>query len=63
MDPMADLLTVDDLAAIRRTTVDAIYAARARGELPPAAKFGRRLFWKRADVAALIEGAREPDPA
>ena len=63
MDPREDLLTVEDVAKIRHTTPDAIYAARARGALPPASKFGRRLFWKRADIAAWIEDAREADPA
>ena len=45
-----DPVFAPDMARIRGTSIDAVYVAHSRGQLPPASKVGRRLAWRRADV-------------
>ena len=58
---MPDLITVDEVAALLRTTPTAIYGARYRGEAPAsyAVRIGRRLLWRRGDVEAWIDSEAE----
>ena len=50
MDP--DLLTVEQLAELLRTTPSAIHSQRHRGQAPGrlGVKLGRRVFWRRIDL-------------
>jgi predicted DNA-binding transcriptional regulator AlpA len=45
-----DPVFAEDFAKIRGTSVDAVYVAHSRGQLPVASKVGRRLAWRRSDV-------------
>lgn len=47
---LLELLTTVDLANRWHTTEQAIYAARYRGECPPAIRVGRRLLFRIGDV-------------
>lgn len=50
------LLTVDDLAAVLRTTAAAIRQGRHRGSsLPRGFKVGRRILWRPEDIDAWID--------
>jgi excisionase family DNA binding protein len=52
-----DLLTVDDVAAMLKTSRKAVYHRIARGQIP-AVRLGRSVFIRRADLAAsLVPGA------
>lgn len=52
-----DLLTVDDVAVMLKTSRKAIYHRIARGQIP-AVRLGRSVFIRRADLAAsLVPGA------
>lgn len=46
------LLTTADLARRWRTTEQAVYGARYRGNCPNAIRIGKRLLWRLADVEA-----------
>ena len=46
------LLTTADLAHRWRTTEQAVYSARHRGDCPPAVRVGKRLLWRLVDVEA-----------
>lgn len=46
------LLTTADLARRWRTTEQAVYGARYRGNCPSAIRIGKRLLWRLADVEA-----------
>lgn len=48
------LLTFDDVAAILRTSRKAVYAMRARGQLPAVIKVGRRVLMREADLLAWL---------
>jgi excisionase family DNA binding protein len=58
---MSDLLTVDDLASLLRTTPTAVRRLRERGTLPPAIKVGSRVLWDAGDFREWLDGRREPD--
>jgi predicted DNA-binding transcriptional regulator AlpA len=49
------LLTTTDLARRWRTTEQAVYAARHRGDCPRAVRRGRRLLWRLRDIEAWEE--------
>lgn len=52
-----DLLTVDDVAAMLKTSRKAVYHRIARGQIP-AVRLGRSVFIRRSDLAAsLVPGA------
>lgn len=46
------LLTTADLARRWRTTEQAVYGARYRGNCPNAIRIGKRLLWRLVDVEA-----------
>ncbi|MBV8980395.1 MAG: helix-turn-helix domain-containing protein [Acidimicrobiia bacterium] len=45
-----ELLTVDELAEFLRSTPDAVYALRYRGDGPRGVRVGRRVLFRRSDV-------------
>lgn len=52
-----DLLTVDEVAAMLKTSRKAIYHRIARGQIP-AVRLGRSVFIRRSDLAGcLVPGA------
>ena len=54
---MMDLLDIDDLAKIFRTTDKGIYVRRSRSPetLPPSFKLGGRIIWRRSTVETWIK--------
>ena len=56
---ISELLTTVDLAHRWRTTEQAIYATRYRGECPLAIRVGRRLLFRIVDVLAWEERRTE----
>lgn len=48
------LLTPDDLAALLRTTKQAVYVAAARAQLPGVVRIGRRLLFRRDEVLTWL---------
>jgi predicted DNA-binding transcriptional regulator AlpA len=58
-----NLLTTEELALRWRTTEQAVYAARHRGNCPPALRVGRRLLWRLRDIEAWETGRLEPVPS
>lgn len=63
MDGIAQLLTVDEVAAIVRVKPTAIYTQRHRGEAPGALgiRIGRRILFRPADLERYLteEGATQ----
>lgn len=57
------LLGTPDLARRWRTTEQGIYAARHRGDCPPALRVGKRLLWRARDIEAWEAARVEPDGA
>ncbi len=55
------LLTTADLARRWRTSEQAVYAARHRGECPRAVKRGRRLLWRLKDIEVWEEARAASD--
>lgn len=51
---MGPLLTVDEVAKYLRTTPQALYNMRHRGEGPPAVRVGRKLLYAQSDLAAYL---------
>lgn len=49
-----DLMTADEVAATLKVPKQTIYAWRHKGEGPPAARIGRFLRWRRADVEQWV---------
>jgi excisionase family DNA binding protein len=54
------LLTVDEVAAILRTTRVAIYAMVERGQLPGVVRIGRRVLVREADLVEFIRQNTAP---
>jgi predicted DNA-binding transcriptional regulator AlpA len=52
-------LTIEELAAKLTLSVGCLRAWRARGEGPPAIRFGNRLRWDRREIDAWIDANRE----
>lgn len=50
------LLTVDEVAALLRTTRKAIYAQVERAQLPGIVRVGRRVLVRRDDLLEFIDG-------
>jgi excisionase family DNA binding protein len=55
------MLTLADLAEETGLGLSTLERLRARGELPPAAKIGRSLRFKRADVERWLASRTEPE--
>lgn len=56
-----DLLTVDDVAVMLKTSRKAIYHRIARGQIP-AVRLGRSVFIRRTDLAASLVPGGFHDP-
>ena len=54
------MLTVTQVADWLQTTVQAIYAKAERGSLPGVVRVGRRVYFLRCELLALIEQGRVP---
>lgn len=52
-------LTIEELAEVLTLSVGCIRAWRARGEGPPAVRFGNRLRWDRREIEAWVDARRE----
>jgi excisionase family DNA binding protein len=57
------LLTVEETAAILRTTTNAIYTMASRSRLPGAVHIGRRLLVRRSELLQFLNEGRVPPPA
>ena len=53
-DVPPELLTVEEVAALLRTSRHAIYAMAERAQLPGKIKLGRRLLFRRRDLFKLL---------
>lgn len=62
LEDLPALITVDELAALLRTSRKAIYGRVARALLPGVVRDGRRLLFDRDDVLDWIDGMRAPAP-
>jgi excisionase family DNA binding protein len=63
--PLPDLpwlLTVDDVAALLRTTPKGIYIMAARGLLPGITRIGRRVLFRRDDLLHWLRQKSAPSP-
>ncbi len=58
--PLPDLVTAAEVAEWLDTTVGSVYSKAERGTLPGATKIGRRLYFFRAELLALVERGRVP---
>jgi excisionase family DNA binding protein len=56
------LLTVDDVAALLRTSRKAVYTMTGRGQLPGVTRIGRRLLFRREDLLGFLDERRAPTP-
>jgi excisionase family DNA binding protein len=56
------LLTVDEAAALLRTTPRAIYAMVARGQLPGVTRIRRRVLLRAEDLRHWLDQKRAPSP-
>jgi len=62
MSLMPTLMTVDDTAALLRTTRTAVYAMVARGQLPGVTRIGRRVLFRSEDLLDFLDRSRVPLP-
>lgn len=58
-DAESEWLITEEVAAMCRTSVAALYAARHRGDGPVGVKVGKRVLYRRGDVDAWLEAHRE----
>jgi excisionase family DNA binding protein len=56
------LLTVEETAALLRTTRRAIYAMVERHQLPGVTRIGRRVLFRNADLLDWLDQKRAPSP-
>ena len=54
-DPEVVLLTVNEVAAVLRTSPKAIYAMIERGQLPGLRRIGRRVLVRRAELLHWLD--------
>lgn len=56
---MTELLTIEEVAARLRVSVETVRWLRQQGRFAPAIKVGRRLMWDARDVDAWLKAQRE----
>ncbi len=61
-EPLPLLLTVDEAAALLRTTRRAMYAMIARHQLPGVVRIRRRVLVRSADLLHWLDQKRAPSP-
>jgi excisionase family DNA binding protein len=54
-----ELLTIQDVADLTRSTVDAIYQWRRRGKGPKGVRVGNKLLFRPRDIEAWLESRAE----
>jgi len=54
------LLTVDETAALLRTSRKAIYAMVARAQLPGVIRIGKRVLFRRVDLMQWLDSLSKP---
>ncbi len=57
---MDELLTVQDVALLTRSTVAAIYQWRRRGKGPKGVRVGNKVLFRHRDIEAWLESRAEP---
>ena len=57
---LPDLLTVDDVTALLRTSSKSVYSMIDRGQLPGVTRIGRRLRIRRDDLITWLDESRAP---
>lgn len=62
LDALPRFLTVDETAALLRTTRKAVYAMAERGQLPGVTRIGRRLLVRADDLLDFLDRSRTPSP-
>ena len=62
LDALPALLTIDDVAAVLRTSRKAVYAMAERGQLPGVVRIGRRLLVSRDDLLSWLDERRAASP-
>ena len=60
--PLPLLLTVDEAAALLRTSRRAIYMMLERHQLPGVTRIGRRVLFRSADLLDWLDQKRAPSP-
>jgi excisionase family DNA binding protein len=55
-------MTVDDTAALLRTTRTAVYAMVARNQIPGVTRLGRRVLFRTQDLLDWLDQNRVPSP-
>ena len=55
-------LTVEEVAAVLRTTRTAVYALVARGQVPGVIRLGRRVLFRRDVLLGWLDQNRSPSP-
>ncbi len=56
------LQTVDEVAALLRTSPTAVYAMVARRQLPGVTRLGRRVLFRTDDLLRWLDQNRAPSP-
>jgi excisionase family DNA binding protein len=59
---MPTLMTVDEAAALLRTTRTAVYVMVARRQLPGITRIGRRVLLRSQDLLDWLDQKRVPSP-
>lgn len=59
---LPDLLTIDDVARVLRTSRGAVYAMVARGQLPGLTRIGRRVLIRADALLDWLNQKRAPSP-
>ncbi len=57
---MDRLMTTDEVAQYLRVPVSTVHRWRSLGEAPKAARVGKHLRWRRADIDAWLEAQSQP---
>ncbi len=53
-------MTTDEVAQYLRVPVSTVHRWRSLGEAPKAARVGKHLRWRRADIDAWLEAQSQP---
>lgn len=59
---LPELLTIDDVARVLRTSRGAVYAMVARGQLPGLTRIGRRVLIRADSLLDWLNQKRAPSP-
>lgn len=61
--PVEEILDLPEAAALLRTTPNALYCQRSRGQGPPFVRIGRKLIIRKSTLLAWIDQLAEPRSA